>query len=84
MQMMPPFYLPYLQTENKTQPQPNQQFCREKKKEPQYLYSPTKWVRKEEMSMLQTPFKAAQKTASSVSFSSWKEMSQQPPPFKFF
>lgn len=32
MQMMPPFYLPYLQTENKTQPQPNQQFCREKKK----------------------------------------------------
>lgn len=32
MQMMPPFYLPYLQTENKTQPQPNQQFWQEKKK----------------------------------------------------
>ena len=30
--MMPPFYLPYLQTENKTQSQPNQQFWQGKKK----------------------------------------------------
>lgn len=46
---MPPFYLPFLLTENKTQSQPNQQFWQEKeKKKPQYLYSPTKWVRKEE------------------------------------
>ena len=30
--MMPPSYLPYLQTENKTQSQPNQQFWQGKKK----------------------------------------------------
>lgn len=80
--MMLPFYLPFLLTENKTQSQPNQQFWQEKeKKKKASIFIFSNKVGKEGRKVNVT--NTIQNT-SSVSSSSWKKMSQQPPPFKVF